>query len=200
MRARWGEIYQLLLMEPYYRMEVLLVQERQMGKGAEPAIGHEHVAGLSGRMPMAHMGHVVRVARRRQDLQEEPRPRMKQSEEVPDREPTPRLLPWRGTTGGLELWSIGHGKPGPIHQEGAVAVPASFLLGYLIQGATDLPQHLLPDAQREPAAGLAKGRRRKLLPGQMWEMATGRVPMEDLEDAEVDGGHRIEDAMAPRVA
>jgi hypothetical protein len=34
----------------------------------------------------------------------------------------------------------------------------------------------------------------------MREMTTGRIPVQDLEDTEVDGGHRVEDALAPRVA
>jgi hypothetical protein len=157
MRARRREIHQLVLMDPYHRMAMLVAQQRQMGKGTEPAIGYEHVTGLQGGMHMAHMGHIVRVARRCHDLQEETRPCMKQSEEVSDREPTPRLLPRRVAKVGLQLWGIGHGKAGPIHQEGAVAMPPAFLLRHLIQGATDMPQHLRPDAEREPAAGLAKG-------------------------------------------
>jgi hypothetical protein len=34
----------------------------------------------------------------------------------------------------------------------------------------------------------------------MWEMATGCVAVEDLEDAEVDSSHGVEDALAPGVA
>jgi hypothetical protein len=46
MRARRREIYQLLVMDPHHGMEVLIAQQRQMGKGAEPAIGHQDIAGL----------------------------------------------------------------------------------------------------------------------------------------------------------
>jgi hypothetical protein len=187
-------------MDPHHRMAVLLVPQRQMGKGAERTIAHEDVAALSDGMHLAHMGHVVRVARRGHNLEQEACARMKQGKEMPDRKPPPRLLPWRIAAGGVQLRGIGHGKTGPIDQEGPVAVPAAFLLGHLIQGATDPSPHLLPDRQRKPAAGLAKGRRSKLLPGSVGEMATGRVPVQDLEATELDGGHRIEETLAPRVA
>ena len=118
------------------------------------------------------MGHVVRVARRRHHLEEKTRPRMKQGEEVPDREPTPRLLPRRVAKVDVEFGGIRHGKARPIHQEGPVAIPTAVLLGPLIYGGTDPPQHLLPDPQREPLARLAKGRRGKWLPGQMRQMTT----------------------------
>ncbi len=139
-------------MDPHHRMAVLLVPQRQMGKGAERTIAHEDVAALSDGMHLAHMGHVVRVARRGHNLEQEACARMKQGKEMPDRKPSPRLLPWRIAAGGVQLRGIGHGKTGPIDQEGPVAVPAAFLLGHLIQGATDPSQHLLPDRQRKPAA------------------------------------------------
>jgi hypothetical protein len=56
------------------------------------------------------------------------------------------------------------------------------------------------DGQREPLAGLAVGTVGEGPAAEVDDMATGGVAVEDLEQEEVDGGDRVEEATAPGVA
>jgi hypothetical protein len=87
------EIHHVFLVHAKKAMEVLLTQECQMGQGAERAIPHEHVARPQRRLYRGDAGHVVRMPGIRDNLHEEPGPRVKQGEEMRHWDPTARALP-----------------------------------------------------------------------------------------------------------
>jgi hypothetical protein len=75
--TRRREIHNLFLVHAKKGMEVLLTQERQMGKGAERTIPHEDIAWPQRRMYRGDAGHVVRMPGIHDDLHEEPGSRVK---------------------------------------------------------------------------------------------------------------------------
>ena len=150
-------IHNLPLMDAQDGVQVLLTQERQMDKGAERPIPHEHVPRAQRRMERRDLGHVVGVPRGRTHLQQEARPGMKQGEQVSHGEPTPRALPTRLAEVFLQCRRIGHRKTRPIDQERAVPSPPSLVVGHVFADRGRPTQQLLPDHKRQPGAGLAIG-------------------------------------------
>lgn len=130
-----GEIRPLLLVDTQDRMEALLAQEGQMGKGAERAIPHEPVPWTPRRMKGRHLGHVMGVPGGGAHLQQEACAGMKQGEHMGHGEPTSRPLSAGLAKLLLEFRRIEHRETGPVDQEGAVAPPPPLLLGRLSQTA-----------------------------------------------------------------
>ena len=181
-------------------MESLLAQEGEMGKGAERAITDEHISWVQRRMERRHLSHIVRVPGSREDFQEEACPRMKEGKQMGYREPTPWALPIGLAKVCLQFGRIGHRKTGAVDQECAVAPPPPLILGCLLADRRRPPQQSLPDSERQARPGLAKRRGRKALRDEVGQVATRRVAVPNLEDEEMDGGHRIEQARTPLVA
>jgi len=181
-------------------MEILLAQEGEMGKGAERAIPYEHVPRAPPRMERRHLGHVVGVPGGHEHLQQESGAGMKQGEQMGHGEPTPRTLPTGLAKRLLEFRCIGHRETRPVDQERAVAPPPPLVVGRLLTDCGRPPQQLLPDDERQPGAGLTKCGGGEVLRDQMGQMGTRGVPMQDLQEEEMDGGDRIEQARTPVVA
>jgi hypothetical protein len=129
-------------------VEILLTEEGQMGKGAERAIPSKHVSRPQRRMQCGDARHVVSVPGIRDNVHEEPGPRVKQGEEMRHRDPTARALPpWLAKVL-LEFWGIRHRETRPVHQEGAVTPPPPLVLGRLVSGGSGSSQSLLEHDER----------------------------------------------------
>jgi hypothetical protein len=63
----------------------------------------------------------------------------------------------------------------------------------------DAAEHAAVNAQRDPRAGLAPGRRREALARQVPHLGARRVPVHDLLDEQRERRGRVELAVAPRV-
>jgi len=79
-----------------------------------------------------------------------------------------------------------------------MSMPAAFLgdggLGRLTQALQEVFEH----ADRELGAGLTVRRGTEIEAGEMGEMATGRIAMENLQQKQLDRAHRIEETVTPR--
>ncbi len=77
-------------------------------------------------------------------------------------------------------------------------MPAAFLgdggLGRLTQALQEVFEH----ADRELGAGLTVRRGTEIEAGEMGEMATGRMAMENLQQKQLGRDHRIEETVTPR--
>jgi hypothetical protein len=81
-----------------------------------------------------------------------------------------------------------------------MAPPPPLVVGCLLADRSGLPQQPLPDPERQASTGLTKRRSRKMLADQAGQMATRRVAVQNLQEEEMDGGDRIEQARTPLVA
>jgi hypothetical protein len=138
--------------------------------------------------------------RRAGDADQKPGGRVEQGQEVHDREAAPGLLHPRLAELLLQFRRVGHGDARPIDQEGAMAVPAAVVGQRTAEPVGDSLEQALEDGQREPGAGLAvrfAGAADIAEPGHV---GARRVAVEDLEDEQVQRGHRVEDSFAPGVA
>ena len=113
--------------------------------------------------------------------------------------PLTRSFPLVGrlSEGPLQGRAIGHAHSGPIDEPGPMTMPQP---DGVVQGFARVDETLekrLEDGQGEPGSGLAVGRGGELEAAQAWQMGAGGIVVEDLEDEQMDGRHRVEDAVTP---
>jgi hypothetical protein len=81
-----------------------------------------------------------------------------------------------------------------------MAMPAAIVGQRTAELVGDSLEQALEDGQRQPSPGLAVRLAGAADIAEPGHVGTRRVAVEDLEDEQVQGGHRVEDAFAPGVA
>jgi hypothetical protein len=97
----------------------------------------------------------------------------------------------------LECRSVGHGKPGPIDQQGPVTSPQAVSEGRQASGKPG--QQIVEDLKGQPVPGLVVRLPGALHATQMRDMGTGRVPMQNLEEKQMDRSGWIKNPLPPRM-
>src|SRR6266850_4264063 len=122
---------------------------------------------------------------------------MKKGQQAGDGEATAGALLGGLTKLCLQYWGIRHGAARTIDKKRPMSMPATFLgdggLGRLTQALQEVFEH----ADGELGAGLTVRRGTEIAAGEMGEMATSRITMEDLQQQQLHGDHRIEEAITP---
>src|SRR6266849_4684168 len=97
----------------------------------------------------------------------------------------------------LQDRGIRHGAARAVDKKRPMAMPAAFLgdggLGRPPQALQEVFEH----TDGELGAGLTVGGGTEIETGEMGEMATGRIAMEDLQQKQLHRDHRIEEAVTP---
>jgi hypothetical protein len=171
-----------------------------MGVGAEGAVANKDVAFLQLGMKMGDLVHVVCSQRRRQDFEEEAGAGVKECEQVGHGKAATRPLVSRLAEFALQFGSIGHAEAGAVNVESSMASPAAMVVHRRAEGRPNALQQCLQDFQRETAASPAIGGLTENAVGEVFEPGDGEVAVEDLDDKEVNGRDRIQDAPAKVVA
>src|SRR2546430_1820384 len=78
-----------------------------------------------------------------------------------------------------------------------MAMPAAFLGDGSLDRLTEALQEMFEHMDGELGAGLTVGGGTEREAGEMGEMATGRIAMEDLQQKQLHGDHRIDEAVTP---
>src|SRR6267142_315863 len=122
---------------------------------------------------------------------------MKKGQQAGDGEATAGALLGGLTKLCLQYWGIRHGAARTIDKKRPMSMPATFLgdggLGRLTQALQEVFEH----ADGELGAGLTVRRGTEIAAGEMGEMATGRVAMEDLQEKQVHRDHWIKETVTP---
>jgi hypothetical protein len=79
-----------------------------------------------------------------------------------------------------------------------MSMPAAFLGNGGLDRLAEALQEVFEQADGELGAGLTVRRGTEIEAGEMGEMATSRITMEDLQQKQLHGNHRIEEAVTPR--
>ncbi len=116
------------------------------------------------------------------------------------RKATTGLLASRLTKLVLQLRGIGHGNTRAVGKKGAVAQPASFRERLVLQVVTHRPEQPLEHFKRESRPGLTIGRGTDLDLGEVAQMRTGSIAMNDLDEKQLRRSHGVETALAPLIA
>ena len=169
-------------------------EQRQVRERAEAAVAQEDVAGDEPGMELRRVGHVVRVERSGEDLQEHPRAGVEHGQEVGDREPAPGLLPAGLPEVGLEFGRVGHGERGAVDDEDATSKPCGGVAGGVVERVGDGADQSAEDPQRQSAASEAVGGVGEDRGGEVGEVLDGGVAVEDLDEDGREGGFGVEEA------
>ncbi len=110
MRSIRCEIDDLALVDPKHPVHAASNEQREMSEGAEATIGDQNISRLQGRRDVLDARHFMRAQGGGHDLQEKAGTRVKQSQNLGNREAASRGLSSRLAKVGLQLGSIGHGK------------------------------------------------------------------------------------------
>ena len=152
-------------------------------------------------MKPADPRHVVRPQRRGDDVQQQPRGRVKHRQQVHDRETAAGLLAARLTELLLQLRGVGHRHTGAIDQKGPVAMPAAVVERRTAEELfAERTQQALKYGQRQTLACLAIGLAAAVHRSQAWRMGASGVAVQDLQREQLKGRDRIEHALAPDMA
>jgi hypothetical protein len=98
----------------------------------------------------------------------------------------------------LQYWGIWHGAARTVDQKRPMSIPMAFCGDGGLGRLTKALQKVFEYAEGELGAGLTVGGGTAIDAGEMGEMATGRMAMEDLQEKQLHGDHRIEEAVTPR--
>jgi hypothetical protein len=93
---------------------------------------------------------------------------------------------------------IGHGAPRAIDEERPMPMPAAFRGDRGLRRLAQVLQKVCEHAAGECRPGLTGGGGAAGEAGEMRKMATGRIPMQDLQQKQLDRDHRVEEAVTPR--
>jgi hypothetical protein len=181
-------------------MQFTAEQEGKMGEGTEGPVADQNVAFFQFGMNVGDLGHVVGSKRRCQYLKEEARAGVKKGQQVRHREATARPLACGLAEFSLQFGSIGHAEARAVYMEGAMPAPKTIVPRRGPERSRDALQQRLQDAQRQASAGSTIGGFGENPIGEVSEPGNGKVAVEDLDDEELDGGNRIQDAPAKVVA
>src|SRR5215510_4184052 len=122
---------------------------------------------------------------------------MEQPQEVRHGKAAPRPRLGRLAERVLEGGCIGHRASRAINEKGAMAMPSAFTRDGRLHRAAEALEEEGEETEREFGARLAVCRRAEPQARQMGQMAAGGVTMQNLQEKELDGGDRREDAVAP---
>jgi hypothetical protein len=168
-------------------------------KRAERAVADGHVALAQARVQAVDVPGVVRVPRPGRQIDEQPRGVVDQDQQVHDREAAAGLRPAGLAEGLLQRGRVGHGDPGAVAQEHAVAEPQRCLPRHIATAGDQRAGEVDEQVHRQAGSGVAEGGDAEAHPGEVAERAAGAVAVEDLQEHEADGRHRVERALTPAV-
>src|SRR6266850_1048260 len=136
-------------------------------------------------MDLLDLCQIVGQQGRADQLSQEARPGMKEGQQVDDGEATAGALLGGLTKLFLQDRGIRHGAARAVDKKRPMSMPAAFLgdggLGRLTQALQEVFEH----ADRELGAGLTVRRGTEIEAGEMGEMATGRMAMENLQQKQL---------------
>ena len=172
-------------------------KQSEVGECAEGTVPDEDVAVAELRVQQSDTRHLVRAEWGDHGALKQPRAGVEQGQYPGNRETAPGGLIGRLSESLLQGRAIGHAHSSPVDEPGPMAMPeADRVVQGLARVDEALEQHL-EDGHGEPGAGLAVGRGGELEAAQAWQMAAGGVVVEDLQDEQMDGRHRVEDPVTP---
>src|SRR5216684_4686834 len=148
-------------------------------------------------MDLLDLCQIVRQQGRADQRGQEARPGMEEGQQVDDGEATAGAL-----LGGLpklflQYWCIRHGAARAVDEKCPMPMPAAFLGDGSLDRLTEALQEMFEHTDGELGAGLTVGGGTEIEAGEMGEMATGCIAMEDLQQKQLHGDHRIEEAVTP---
>jgi hypothetical protein len=122
---------------------------------------------------------------------------MEEGQQAGDGEATARAL-----LGGLpklllQYWGIRHGAARAVDKKRPMSMPAAFLGNGGLDRLAEALQEVFEHADGELGAGLTVRRGTEIEAGEMGEMPTGCMAMEDLQEKPLHRDHRIEEAITP---
>ena len=128
---------------------------------------------------------------------EEPSAGMEESQQAGDGETTARAL-----LGGLpklllQDWGIRHGAARAIDEKRPMSMPAAFYGDGGLGRLTKTRQEVFEHADGELGTSLTVCGGTEIEAGEMGEMPTGCIAMEDLQEKQLHRDHRIEEAITP---
>jgi hypothetical protein len=166
-----------------------LVQQGQVGIGAESAIAGDDIAGLQGALGQRHVGQVVGPQRGGDGPDQVAGVGVELHQQMSGREATPLRLHATLAELGAEVGRVGHGEAGAVQEEDAMAVPEGARVGGGVAAAAFEYGGIEPleEAQRQALAGVAIGRIGERGFGDASEFGDGDVAFEDLSDKEAGG-------------
>src|SRR5712692_7262803 len=123
---------------------------------------------------------------------------MEEGQQVDDGEATAGTLLGRLPKRFLQDRGIRHGAARAVDKKRPMSMPAAFLGDGSLDRLTEALQEMFEHTDGELGAGLTVGGGTEIEAGEMGEMATGRIAMEDLQQKHLDRDHRIEKTVTPR--
>jgi hypothetical protein len=171
-----------------------------VGIRAEAAVAQQHIAGGQLRVGGRQLARLVGPQRGGGDPQEHPGREIEDRQELGQGEAAPRALGRGLAEVAPQLGDVGHREAGPVDDPDPMTAPAAGRLGGASQARRGGLQEALPKRQGQPLAGLAVGAGGEGPAAEMDDVLAGGIAVEDLEQEQVDGGDRIEDAVAPAMA
>ena len=170
-----------------------------MGIRAKPTVPQHDVAGLQGRRRSSRLGPSRGSATGPSPSGAASRCRRRTA---PATWPPGSRSPGAGCRAGrrpLELGVVGHREARAVDDPDAMAEPARRRRRWRPGASRRSAPAAVEDGQRQPLAGLAVGAVGEGPAAEVDDMPTGGVAVEDLEEEEVDGGDRVEEAFPPGV-
>ena len=180
-------------------VHVAYSQQRQMRIGAESPVSQHQVAGLQLAGDRRALGHLVGPERGRRGTEQHAGGEIEQSEPLRHGEATALALATGLAEVALQFGYVGHGEARAIDQPDPMTEPTRSVGGSGSERGGGLLEEPLEDGQRETLAGLAVGTDAERPTAEMDHMLTGRIPVEDLKQEEVDRGGGVEESVPPAV-
>ena len=100
----------------------------------------------------------------------------------------------------LELRRIGHAEGRAVDVKGAMAAPAAGVVEGRTQGGADASQQGLQHRQRQTASRFTIGGLAERLVAKVLKSGHGEVAVKNLYHEELNGGNRVEEALAKTIA
>jgi hypothetical protein len=122
---------------------------------------------------------------------------MEEGQQAGDGEATARALLGGLPKLRLQYWGIRHGAARTVDKKRPMSIPAAFCGDGGLGRLTAALQEVFEYADEELGAGLTGGGGTEIEAGEMGEMPTGCIAMEDLQEKQLHRDHRIEEAITP---